>query len=344
MTEQINTAFSDWIDEDLSNEFPVVSMSQLYATSYFKKPPLVEGLIYRNSYIFAGSPKQGKSFLMLQLCYHVSMGLPLWGHPVNRGTVLYLALEDNYARLQQRLFKMFAEEASEHLYIATWAKKVGEGLEKQLTDFKNDHPDTSLIVIDTLKLVRTLAPNKSSYDDDYNIGIAITRLAHLLEVCIIVVHHTNKKEYRDTFDKLSGTKGLYGSFDAAMVLEKTEPHSKKANLYFQGRDQIETMLELEKDMTTLQWLILRESAELWKAPPDPVLDAVSLVLSPDSPKWEGTATALVAQLGIDIKPNPLSIRLNVNAQRLIDEYQILYSNTRSHTGRKITLKLIPNEA
>ena len=125
MTEQINTAFSDWIDEDLSDEFPVVSMSQLYATSYFKKPPLVEGLIYRNSYIFAGSPKQGKSFLMLQLCYHVSMGLPLWGHPVNRGSVLYLALEDNYPRLQQRLFKMFAEEASEQFYIATWAKKVG---------------------------------------------------------------------------------------------------------------------------------------------------------------------------------------------------------------------------
>lgn len=343
MTEQLNITSEYWLDDD-SNELPVISMTQLYESVYLTPPPIIEGLLYPDSYIFAGSPKQGKSFLMLQLCYHVSMGLPLWGHPVNRGTVLYLALEDNYARLQQRLFKMFAEEASEHLYIATWAKKVGEGLEKQLTDFKNDHPDTSLIVIDTLKLVRTLAPNKSSYDDDYNIGIAITRLAHLLEVCIIVVHHTNKKEYRDTFDKLSGTKGLYGSFDAAMVLEKAEPHSKKANLYFQGRDQIETMLELEKDMTTLQWLILRESAELWKAPPDPVLDAVSLVLSPDSPKWEGTATALVAQLGIDIKPNQLSIRLNVNAQRLIDEYQILYSNTRSHAGRKITLELIPNEA
>ena len=344
MAEQLNTAFNDWIDEDLSNEFPVVSMSQLYATQYFTKQPLVEGLIYRNSYIFAGSPKQGKSFLMLQLCYHVSMGLPLWGHPVNQGTVLYLALEDNYPRLQQRLFKMFGDEAAEHFYMATWAKKVGEGLEKQLKDFINDHPKTSLIVIDTLKLVRALAPNQSSYDDDYNTGIAITRLAHLLGVCIIVVHHTNKKEYRDTFDKLSGTKGLYGSFDAAMVLEKSEPHSKKVNLYFQGRDQIETTLELEKDMTTLQWLILSESAELWKAPPDPVLDAVSLVLSPDSPKWEGTATGLVAQLGIDIKPNQLSIRLNVNAQRLIDEYQIRYSNTRSHAGRKITLQLILEEA
>lgn len=113
MTEQLNTTLSGWTDEDLSNELPVLSMPQLYASVYLTKPPLIEGLLYRDSYIFAGSPKQGKSFLMLQLCYHVSMGLPLWGHPVNQGTVLYLALEDDYARLQQRLFTMFAEEASE---------------------------------------------------------------------------------------------------------------------------------------------------------------------------------------------------------------------------------------
>lgn len=344
MTEQLNTAFSDWTDVDLSNEFPVISMPQLYASVYLTKPPLIEGLLYRDSYIFAGSPKQGKSFLMLQLCYHVSMGMPLWGHPVNQGTVLYLALEDDYARLQQRLFTMFAEEASEQFYMATWAKKVGEGLEEQLIEFVKEHPETSLIVIDTLKLVRALRPNQNSYDEDYEFGTAITRLVRQLGVCIIVVHHTTKMKYKDIFDNLSGTKGLYGSFDAAMVLEKPESHSKKANLYFQGRDQIETMLELEKDMKTLQWLFLSESAELWKKPPDPVLDAVSTIVSVDAPCWSGTATDLVTRLNIEMKPNQLSIRLNVNAQRLVDEYQIRYSNTRSHAGRKITLQLILEEA
>lgn len=343
MTEQLNITSEYWLDDD-SNELPVISMTQLYESVYLTPPPIIEGLLYPDSYIFAGSPKQGKSFLMLQLCYHVSKGLPLWGHPVNQGTVLYLALEDDYPRLQQRLFKMFEEHASEHFYMATWAKKVGEGLEEQLKGFVKEHPNTNLIAIDTLKLVRALGPNQSSYDDDYDFGIAITRLAHQLGVCIIVVHHTNKKEYRDIFDKLSGTKGLYGSFDAAMVLEKPESHAKKANLYFQGRDQIETMIELEKDMKTLQWLFLSESTELWKEPPDPILDAVSLAVSIDHPEWNGTATDLVAQLGIDIKPNQLSVRLNINAQRLKDEYNIHYQNTRSHAGRKITLQLIPNKA
>ena len=344
MTEQLNTAINDWLDEDLSNELPVISMPQLYASVYLTKPPVVEGLLYRDSYIFAGSPKQGKSFLMIQLCYHVSMGLPLWGHPVNQGTALYLALEDDYPRLQQRLFTMFAEEPSEHFFMGTWAKKVGEGLEEQITDFVKGHPDTSLIVIDTLKLVRALKPNQNSYDDDYEFGTIITRLVRQLDICIIVVHHTTKKKHEDVYDNLSGTKGLYASFDGAMVLEKPESHSKKANLYFQGRDQIENMLELEKNLKTMQWLFLSESAELWKKPPDPILDAVSTIVSVDAPCWSGTATELVTKLNTELKPNQLSIRLNVNAQRLIDEYQIRYTNTRSHAGRKITSELILEEA
>ena len=55
----------------------------------------------------------GKSFFMGQLAYHVAMGLPLWNYPVRKGTVLYLALEDDYARLQRRLSVMFGVECAE---------------------------------------------------------------------------------------------------------------------------------------------------------------------------------------------------------------------------------------
>ena len=36
--------------------------------------------------------------------YHVSKGLPLWGYEVRQGAVLYMALEDDYPRLQGRLY------------------------------------------------------------------------------------------------------------------------------------------------------------------------------------------------------------------------------------------------
>ena len=69
-----------------------VSMNELFDTQYQSKPPLIDGLLYPGTYIFAGSPKLGKSFLMAQLAYHVSTGTPLWNYTTRKGTVLYLAL------------------------------------------------------------------------------------------------------------------------------------------------------------------------------------------------------------------------------------------------------------
>ena len=54
-----------------------ISMSELYDTVYQSKPPLIDGLLYPGTYIFAGAPKLGKSFLMAQLAYHISTGVPL---------------------------------------------------------------------------------------------------------------------------------------------------------------------------------------------------------------------------------------------------------------------------
>ena len=73
-----------------------IFMRELYNTVYQSKPPLIDGLLYPGTYIFAGAPKLGKSFLMAQLAYHISTGTPLWNFDVRKGTVLYLALEDDY--------------------------------------------------------------------------------------------------------------------------------------------------------------------------------------------------------------------------------------------------------
>ena len=75
-----------------------VTMSDLFDRVYQGKPPIIDGLLYRGTYLFVGAPKIGKSFFMAQLAYHISTGSPLWNYPVRKGTVLYLALEDDYAR------------------------------------------------------------------------------------------------------------------------------------------------------------------------------------------------------------------------------------------------------
>lgn len=97
----------------------IVSMEELYDTVYPPKIPVVDGLIYNGTYLFVGAPKVGKTFFMAQLGYHVSCGKALWGYPVQQGAVLYLALEDDYARLQKRLSRMFGVESTKDFYFAT---------------------------------------------------------------------------------------------------------------------------------------------------------------------------------------------------------------------------------
>lgn len=92
-----------------------VSMETLYDTAFDGQEPLIDGLLYRGAYLLAGSPKVGKSFLMVQLAYQISTGMPLWDYKVRKAGVLYFALEDNYARLQRRLYRMFGEKAAKNL-------------------------------------------------------------------------------------------------------------------------------------------------------------------------------------------------------------------------------------
>ena len=124
-----------------------VSMNELYETVYQSRPPVIDGLLYSGTYLFAGAPKVGKSFFMAQLAYHISTGQKLWDYEVHQGTVLYLALEDDYQRLQERMSRMFGVEGTDNLHFAVYAKQLGAGLDEQLEKFIRDHSDTRLIMM-----------------------------------------------------------------------------------------------------------------------------------------------------------------------------------------------------
>ena len=174
-----------------------VSMPELYDTVYASRPPVIDGLLYPGTYILAGAPKLGKSFLMAQMAYHVSTGLPLWGYNARRGPVLYLALEDDYGRLQKRLYRMFGVETSENLYLGTEASSLGRGLIEQLEGFMREHPDTKLMIIDTLQKVRAEANGKYSYAADYQDIVQLKAFTDKQNVCLMAVHHTRKQQRGD---------------------------------------------------------------------------------------------------------------------------------------------------
>lgn len=318
-----------------------VSMTELYQTTYRSRPPIIEGLLHAGAYILAGAPKIGKSFLVAQIAYHVSTGRKLWEYEVHQGTVLYLALEDDFQRIQSRMFRMYGVEDTSDLHFATAAGKVGNGLDEQLANFMREHPDTKLIIIDTMQKIRETGGEAYSYASDYEIIGKLKAFADRYGICVLTVHHTRKQPAGDAFEMISGTTGLLGCADGSLLMQKKKRTALEATIDVVGRDQQDQILYLKKDPETQIWELERMGNELHKEPPDPILEAVAkLVTEP----WCGSPTELATALQAGMQPNTLTKHLNVNAGRLFEEYGVQYENARNHAGRKITLTHVSEKA
>ncbi len=321
-----------------------VSMTELYDTLYPPRTPVVDGFLYGGTYLFVGAPKVGKSFFMGQLAYHIAMGIPLWDYPVRKGTVLYLALEDDYARLQRRLSQMFGIESADNLYFATQAKTLKEGLDGELEEFVKQHTDARLIIIDTLQKVREVGGETFSYSNDYEIVTKLKAFSDKYGICLLVVHHTRKMESGDSFDMISGTNGLLGAADGAFIMQKKKRTGNTAVLDIVGRDQPDQELTIEFDRERCIWKFKKAETELWKQPPNPLLEAINGLLTEDRQEWEGTATELLKLLpDMQLSANVLSRRLNVVNSQLLNDYGIFYDNKRGHERRIILKRLERNE-
>ena len=314
-----------------------VSMTELYQTSYKSRPSIIDGLLYGGAYILAGAPKIGKSFLVAQIAYHISTGKKLWEYEVHQGTVLYLALEDDYQRIQSRMFMMYGVEDSEKLHFATVANKIGNGLDEQLEYFMREHPDTKLIIIDTMQKIREVGGEAYSYASDYEIIGKLKQFADKHSICVLTVHHTRKQPAGDTFEMISGTTGLLGCADGSLLMQKKKRTALEATIDVVGRDQQDQILYLSKDPDTQIWNLDRTETELHREPPDPVLEAVARLVTSEQPEWTGSPSELAEALNTGMAANALTKYLNVKCGRLTDEYGIIYENKAKHSGRRVTL-------
>lgn len=87
-------------------------------------PPLkfvINKILPQGLFILARSPKVGKSWLSLDFCQTVATGGQMWDYLSEKGTVLYLALEDSLARLQSRL-KKYTKELQIYILVCEQKK------------------------------------------------------------------------------------------------------------------------------------------------------------------------------------------------------------------------------
>ena len=69
----------------------------------------VDTLLPQGVCFLGGASKIGKSWMVLDWCVRIAKGEPVWGLPTQKGTTLYLCLEDTLRRVQDRLNRITEE-------------------------------------------------------------------------------------------------------------------------------------------------------------------------------------------------------------------------------------------
>ena len=320
-----------------------IAASSLLDKQFAPQHELIEGMLAPGLYILAGASKIGKSWLVLQIAHCVSMGLPLWGRKVQKSEVLYLALEDTERRIQSRLMRICGGETGE-IAFATEAEVLGRGFEEQVTNYLHKHPQAKLVIVDTLIKVREMNSRGSAYADDYATMTAFKRIAERYGITMLIVHHTRKQEAGDIMDMISGTTGIMGCADGAMVLERPLRRVPKGSISMTGRDFQDAKISLTQDPETMCWEFVGYTDEMPEEQQDPILSAIAMLLEQQNP-WVGTAEDLRIQLKyqcprLDLKANALSRRLNAQMQELKDQYGVLLTRSRGSDGRQIRLEAV----
>lgn len=230
-------------------------------------PPVkwaVEDILPEGVTFLAGKPKMGKSFMALGLGIAIATGgVALGTKRVERGDVLYLALEDNRRRIQNRLNKLLSgRPAPAKLHIATEWPRIGEGGADLLDDWVVIHPDARLVIVDTLARFKPHARGRrSQYDEDRDSVDPLIPIAADHNVAILLVHHLREAESEDPLDMIHGSAGLTGGVDGALVLKRKRGQAD-AYLHVDGRDiENPTELALKFDQNAATWTIVGGAEE-----------------------------------------------------------------------------------
>ena len=245
-----------------------ITAGELMDTPLAPKFQIVDDFLPVGTYILAGTPKIGKSFLMTQLCWCVSEGVRFLEYDTQQATVLYLALEDTNIRLQERLNRMFGVDwQGEHLHLAFQTLRQGEDLVTELHEFVFDHPDTKLIVIDTLQRVRSAGDGNCRYASDYKDVQIFKEFSDTHDLALILVHHTRKNtESPNPFVQIFGANGLMGTADRAFIM-----HRGKGEVFldFIGCDLPQQRYILRFERSNCRWELIHVDIPVFEEPPAP---------------------------------------------------------------------------
>ncbi|MBF0548244.1 MAG: AAA family ATPase [Candidatus Riflebacteria bacterium] len=213
--------------------------------------------------ILAGRPKRGKSWMALGIALTVASGGKALGKlDVEKGDALYLALEDNPRRLQNRLAILKDPETKlpSRLHLVTDFLPLQLGGMQSLLIWLDKHPKTHLVVIDTLgRILPSGKGNNNQFVDDYQFIGKLQKLSIDRGFALLVIHHIRKQSADYALDRVAGTTGITGAADSVWVLDSGKGEAN-AILHVTGRD-IETQ-EIAMKFEDGIWTVIGDAKDV----------------------------------------------------------------------------------
>lgn len=279
------------------------SASSLYGVHLERPPLIIQNIIPAGLSVLAGAPKRGKSWLALAMGISVSTGTSFLGMGTRQGDVLYLDLESRQFRVQDRLGQLLPGNFPERLYISHDAERIDVGLLDQLEGWLGEHPQASLIVVDTLARVKGGGRRgENAYESDSRIFGELQRFAQRHKLAVLVVHHLRKSnghgEDSDPVERISGSMGLSGVADALLLLDGKRGESESAlSIVSRDFESAQYVLRFQGGA----WGLQSTDAEAWREEQAYVRSGVvrgvlALMASLNPPEWKGTASQLLEAL------------------------------------------------
>jgi hypothetical protein len=182
------------------------------------QPYLVKGVLQRASHaVLYGAPGEGKTFVALDLAYHVAAGREWMSHRVKPGLVLYLAYE-GMGGIQNRAAALIRHYGKDDvpLYVRAADFNLREQAGRaELGALLAELPEKpALIVIDTL--ARALkGGDENSAQDMGALNDAVVALIANTGACVMLIHHSGKNKAQGA----RGSSALLGAIDTELQVD-----------------------------------------------------------------------------------------------------------------------------
>ena len=206
----------------------LVGFSDVVATLHKRSPYLIKNVLYCRTFAqMYGAPGNGKTFLALDMAFHIAVGRQWNGYPVKQSPVIYIAFEG-----MGGLWKRFAAIQKHYgvkdapLYLLN-----GSGLDlrkpedrKQLgEDIKTLDVRPGLIVLDTF--ARAMAGSGGDENSAQDVGAYLDAIEGLIDagICVLHLHHPGKDSSRGG----RGSSAVFGALDTEFEIANFEIKTTK---------------------------------------------------------------------------------------------------------------------